>query len=376
MHPASMIDECVFGPKYTKIFKELRDSRVYIKRKDFDHARKMLDGKLAKYLDSDKYTPKDLAQGLKIAINSVYGLTAAKFDNPFRDIRNKDNIVAKRGALFMIDLKYAVQEKGYTVAHIKTDSIKIADADQDIIDFVMEFGRKYGYEFEHEATYDKMCLVNDAVYIAKYSMGGEGWTATGTQFAVPYVFKKLFSREDILFEDLCETKSVTSALYLDMNENYPDVSEWENLDELRDKAARGTKLTGPQRNLLMKYDDISDDELEAKIAEGHNYKFIGKVGNFCPVVPGACGGWLVREGKDKYGDTKYYSATGAKGHRWLEAEMVLVDKKLRDSIDYSYFNKLVDDAADAIGKYGDVEWFISDEPYEGSALQTLNECPF
>ena len=36
MHPASMIDECVFGPKYTKIFKDLRDSRVYIKRKDLE----------------------------------------------------------------------------------------------------------------------------------------------------------------------------------------------------------------------------------------------------------------------------------------------------------------------------------------------------
>ena len=56
--------------------------------------------------------------------------------------------------------------------------------------------------------------------------------------------------------------------------------------------------------------------------------------------------------------------------------MVLVNKDLREKIDYTYFNKLVDDAAAAIGKYGDVEWFISDEPYEGSTLQALNECPF
>ena len=59
----------------------------------------MLNGALAKYLD-DESTAADLAQALKIAINSVYGLTAAKFPNPFRDPRNKDNIVAKRGALF------------------------------------------------------------------------------------------------------------------------------------------------------------------------------------------------------------------------------------------------------------------------------------
>ena len=53
----------------------------------------------------------------------------------------------------------------------------------------------YGYNFEHEATYERMCLVNDAVYIARYlnKDGTPGkWTATGTQFAVPYVFKTLF----------------------------------------------------------------------------------------------------------------------------------------------------------------------------------------
>lgn len=40
--------------------------------------------------------------------------------------------------------------------------------------------------------------------------GGE-WTATGTQFQVPYVFKTLFSKEPIEFSDLCETKSVSKG---------------------------------------------------------------------------------------------------------------------------------------------------------------------
>ena len=53
---------------------------------------------------------------------------------------------------------------------------------------------------------------------------GGKWTATGTQFQIPYVFKKLFSREEIAFEDMCETKSVSSSLYLDLNEGLPDVS--------------------------------------------------------------------------------------------------------------------------------------------------------
>ena len=69
MHPHSIIAENLFG-EYTKRFKELVDARVAIKHKDFDKARKMLDGKLAKYLD-DESKASDLAGALKIAINSV-----------------------------------------------------------------------------------------------------------------------------------------------------------------------------------------------------------------------------------------------------------------------------------------------------------------
>nr|WP_330419738.1 hypothetical protein [[Ruminococcus] lactaris] len=119
----------------------------------------MLDGKLTPYIQrviDGEMTSKDLANALKTAINSVYGLTSASFDNPFRDPRNIDNIVAKRGALFMIDLKNEVLKRGFQVAHIKTDSIKIPDATPEIIQFVMNFGERYGYTFEHEATYDRM----------------------------------------------------------------------------------------------------------------------------------------------------------------------------------------------------------------------------
>ena len=315
MHPASIIAEQLFGPEFTQRFQDIRDARVAIKHKDFDAARKMLNGALAKYLD-DENAAADLAQALKIAINSVYGLTAAAFENAFRDPRNRDNIVAKRGALFMVNLKHEVQKRGFTVVHIKTDSIKVADATPEIIQFISDYGKMYGYTFEHEATYDRICLVNDAVYIAK---DGE-WTATGAQFQVPYVFKKLFSKEDILFEDMCETKEVKTSLYLDRNESLPEGE--------------------------------------------HNYHFVGKVGSFCPIKPGCGGAELLREGKDKEGNVKYSSATGAKGYRWLESEMVKTLGKEND-IDRSYYDKLVDDAVEAISKYGDFEWFVSDDPYVG-----------
>ena len=369
MHPSSIVAEELFGPEYTKRFNEILQARIAIKHKEFDKAKKMLNGALAKYL-TDEAAAADLAQALKIAINSVYGLTSASFDHPFRDNRNKDNIVAKRGALFMVNLKHEVQRRGFTVAHIKTDSIKIPDATPEIIQFVMDYGKQYGYNFEHEATYDRMCLVNDAVYIAKYKDGkhAEEWTATGTQFQVPYVFKKLFSKEPIEFEDMCETKSVTSALYLDMNEGLPDVSEAEKIKTLRRmpsnqiSKAEYNRLNG-KSSYGFKWLDVSNEELNDMIASGHNYHFIGKVGQFCPIKPGCGGGILLRETENKKtGEKGYAAATGSKGFRWLESEMVRELGKEND-IDRTYYNNLVDEAVKSLSSYGDFERFVADEPF-------------
>jgi len=348
MHPNTVISECFFGPKYTEIFKSIVDARIDIKHEDWDKLNSIFNGKLTKYTEdvkSGRLTSKQLSNALKTAINSVYGLTAANFKNPFKDDRNADNLVAKRGALFMIDLKHAVQEMGYTVAHIKTDSIKIPNADQKIIDFVMDFGKKYGYTFEHEDTYKKMCLVNDAVYIAKNKKGE--WTATGTQFAIPYVFKTLFSKEPITFQDLCDTKSVTSALYLDFNEQLPDVSEQE-----KEYVKLVTKF---KKKLISEetFDKVSK-ELLSEIDKGHDYTFVGKVGQFCPILPNKGGGLLCREK-----DGKFYSATGSKGYRWLESEFI--KGKFEDRIDRSYFDELVNEAIETINKYGDFEMFVADD---------------
>lgn len=310
MHPTSIELLNLFGP-YTRVYSEIKAARIAIKHKDYDSAKQMLGGILSKYLSSSEESDS-LAYALKIILNIVYGLTSAKFQNKFRDPRNVDNIVAKRGALFMIDLKHAILEKGFNPVHIKTDSIKIPNATQEIIDFVCKFGSKYGYTFEHEATYDHFCLVNDAVYIARIKSGkhsGE-WTATGAQFAQPYVFKTLFSKEPIVFEDLCETRGVSTALYLDMNEGFSD--------------------------------------------DSHAYQFIGKAGLFCPIKPGCGGGLLLREKEGKF-----YAASGSKGYRWLESEVVKALGKEKD-IDLNYYRELVDEAIKDISKFVDFEWFVSD----------------
>jgi hypothetical protein len=299
MHPTTIEVLGLFGP-YTKNFSDLKKARIAIKRRDYQSARRMLDGKLEPYLESDEGA-KALSDALKLAINQVYGLTAASFKNPFKDPRNKDNIVAKRGALFMVDLKNAVRAQGFRVVHIKTDSIKIPGATQDIVDYVIRFGKKYGYDFEHEVTYEKFCLVNDAVYVAKMNNGE--WTATGAQFQEPYVFKTLFSGEEVIFDDFVQIKTVTAALYLDFGDGAPH--------------------------------------------------FVGRAGAFVPVKKGTGGGTLLR-GKDG----QFHAAGGTKGFEWREA-VVVRELGLEDTIDLEYYRKLVDAALENISQYGDAEWFRS-----------------
>ena len=302
MHPTSIEQLNLFGP-YTKNFSDLKSARIAIKHGDFDTARKMLDGKLAPYLNDEKEA-KDLAYALKIVINIVYGLTSAKFANAFRDIRNKDNIVAKRGSLFMIELKNAVQAKGYQVIHIKTDSIKIPEADEEIIKFVSDFGKKYGYDFEHEATYDSICLVNDAVYIARE---GDKWEATGAQFAHPYVYKTLFTHEDISFKDYVEPRNVKQgAMYLDLDYDKP-----------------------------------------MALSEEGRMRFLGRTGEFVPVHKGTPGSGVLYRVKDD----KYYAVAGTKGWVWMEA-LVAKENGGIDIVDTSYAEHLATEAKKKIEEFG------------------------
>lgn len=365
MHPASIISLNKFG-KYTQKYKELRDLRVAIKQHDLEKARGMMGGSLAKYLTNEEEADA-LAQAAKLILNSTYGYCSATFDNPFLDSRDKNNIVALKGALLMRTLQDEVTKRGFTVAHIKTDSIKIPDATPEIVQFCIDFVKPYGYVLEFEGFIEKICLVNGSTYIAKFATqekcqemfgcipsdnkkhGGE-WTATAKQFQVPYVFKTLFSREPITFDDMCETFETKTALYLDKNENLPDVISYEKeLDKAETKYKNG-KLSDAS------FDSICE-ELIPKIQEGHDYHFVGKVGQFCPIKPG-CGGAILyrRQGN------KYYAATGTTGYRWLETAMVKELGKEKD-IDRSYYDKLVDEAIESISQYGDFEWFVSDDPY-------------
>lgn len=327
LHPSSIVLMNKLGD-YTQRYADLRAARVYIKHRDYESASKLFNGKLTKYLTDDKEADA-LSKAIKLPLNSFYGISSATFPNPARDSRDKNNIIALRGALFMKTLQDEIENHGGHIVSIRTDSCKIPNATPEIIKFVQDFAAKYGYEMEHECTYEKMCLVNKSAYIAKYdeygirNKGGKHageWTATAAQFAVPYVFKTLFSKEQIIFSDYCEVKEVKRpyAMYLDMNEKLPEGQ--------------------------------------------HDYHFVGGVGQFTPVLPDYGGGYLVKSQDYE----KYEAVTGSlkkdkTPYRWLESESILEMNLTNPEkmVDKDYYISQVDKAVEDISKFGDFEWFTS-----------------
>ena len=125
-----------------------------------------------------------------------------------------------------------------------------------------------------------------------------------------------------------------------MNEDLEDVSEYEKeLKKLKkEEDADLTRIA----------------ELEEVISKGHNYVFIGKVGQFCPILPGHGGGELY----SLRGESDYYAVQGTKGYRFLESETVKTLNKEKD-IDESYFISMANDAIKHISEFGDYDEFVS-----------------
>ena len=167
-----------------------------------------------------------------------------------------------------------------------------------------EFGKKYGYEFEHEDTYKRMCLVNDAVYVA-YSTAKEKWTATGAQFQHPVVFKTMFSGEPVTLDDYKEQRSVTKGVIWLGDSPEMDNSWWH----------------------------------------------VGRTASLVPVIQG---------GKNAYRVTtddgfKAHSVAGTKGWLWKESSKV----ESLDEVDTTYADHLVEAAIDQIERFGTFKDFVT-----------------
>lgn len=298
MHPTSLIMLNAFGSKYTRRYADLVNARKACKHGD----RAALEGnqfgpQILKLVDSGMATFASLKGSLKVPINAVYGETTAKHSNRFRDPRNVDNIVAKRGALMMVTLRRHMIDMGVSVVHIKTDSIKIPNCTEELFQEVSRFGKEYGYDFELEEYYSVFCLFDKANYIG-YNVCSGKWDSRGTYFE-KYVYKRLFSHEEFAPEDFAMCKTVEDgAIYCG---------------------------------------DI----------------FCGKNVNVACVKQGTIG----HELKIRNGDAESYVAK-TKGYEWVEFEDLLERPDWRDYINFDYYETLVAKAVEKIEKYVPFEAFV------------------
>ena len=195
---------------------------------------------------------------------------------------------------------------------MKTDSIKLPDPSPDTVEFVMEYGRKYGYTFELESVYDRFCIVDKANYIAHGQEGehaGE-WTATGKFFARPYPYKYLFTHEPIGIKDMSEVLGVHKGegIYL--------LSE----DRVVDFEATNNPV-------LLQY--------------------VGKIGRFTPVLSGIGGGVLLREANGAF-----HALQGTKGYLWMETES-LENREDHAYDNHEYYMQQVEECLDRIKETAD-----------------------
>lgn len=358
LHPHSAI-ACNYFGKYTPKFAALVKCRMYIKHKEFDLAAHAFDDidmelsrKLSKYLQDPKQA-SGLGHAMKIIINIVYGMTSASYDNKFKDPRNVDNIVAKRGALFMMMLQTELEEMGQKVIHVKTDSFKLPGATKAIFDYVQGRAKEYGYNFEHEATFSKLALVNKAVIIGQFEYpeykAGE-WEAIGSQFAFPYVYKKLFSGEDLVEEDFAILKSVKSSILLG------DRFIGKNAQFYASKSGEDLWRTG-EVNISKKVETRVTNQLKKNPDTWVN---TAKIAKELKIEEDEVLDIIQTNYKPKMAQT-FNSITGTKGFKWN----LWADYRGKEDIDIAYYEDLVTDAVNDIYKVGDGDIIFGSSKWQG-----------
>lgn len=370
LHPHSLIAINYFGP-YTPKFAALVKCRMLIKHKKLEEASHVFDDidpalseKLRPYITNED-TATGLAYALKIVINTIYGMSSASYDNPFRAPDNIDNIIAKRGALFMIMLYKELEERGCNIIHVKTDSMKITNYTDEDIEYAMKRANEFGYNFDTECIYDRIVLVNKSTLIGHHEgqpeTGKEAWEAVGAQFAVPFVYKTLFSKEDVVESDFNIFKSVKSSIYLGdtfigKNANVFASNNGQDLwatREINISQAIQSRMLKPTEKYLPKRDYI--DKTDEEILNNKITKISSEVD-----YPEEDIRRLINAGYPEELVTRRNYVTGTKGHKWSLAN----EYTSRDDVDMSYYTGLVSDAVNDIYKVGDGNLIFEGTQYE------------
>lgn len=359
MHPHSLIAINYFGP-YTPKFAALVKCRMFIKNglfKDamhaFDDVDPELSEKLRSYLE-DESMAHSLGYAMKIVINIIYGLTSAKWDNKFKDPRNIDNIVAKRGALFMMMAEEELEKRVVTVAHTKTDSFKLIDWTWDDFEFLKELASKYGYSFSIEGEYSKLALVNKSTLVMKKigkTEDKDKWEIVGAQYAEPVVEKQLFTMEPLEEEDLSLLKnSNKGALYLGdrfigKNGVFYASMTGDNLtysteEDIASKVQ--ARMMKPIEKLLPKRDYVGLDEVTIK--ENIFARIAKEVDLTIDEVKD-----IVASNYAPRTRPKFNSVAGTIGYGWK----LWSEYSGKEDIDMRYYKRLVEEGVEDIFSVGD-----------------------
>ena len=178
-----------------------------------------------------------------------------------------------------------------------------------------------------------MALVNKSEYICQFEDDGEMvWEATGSKFAQPYVFKKLFSKEAIVEKDYAILKQAKAPIYL------------------------GDRFIGKSANV---YASLSGAEM-VRVVDNP------KAGE--PI--------LDKKTKESIGvqpDQLRHAVSGTKGHLWK----LFSEYSGKDDIDMLYYDNMVKDAVKSLTSVGDPSLILDPFDLEEPKVDTKSlEIPF
>lgn len=132
LYPSLLINLNGLGTEYTGLFKEIVDTRVKAKK-----------------------TNKKLAQALKLAVNSLYGLTRSSTSGAQLYDKYLGLDICVAGQVMLYDLTLRLEELGLTIVQVNTDGIYYTTNDDPILeamaeDLIAKFSKQTNLGFDGE----------------------------------------------------------------------------------------------------------------------------------------------------------------------------------------------------------------------------------
>lgn len=133
--------------EYTKNFKLLLELKKLQANSNFDSVKEKIACSFGKTLSEDEL--KVLKKYFKLFINMTYGYIQKK---------SNVNLVSLYVSSFMLSIANFIEQQGYKIVHIQTDSIKIIGCTDDLLESIQNYAKKYLFSFKIEQKYTELYL--------------------------------------------------------------------------------------------------------------------------------------------------------------------------------------------------------------------------